>query len=94
MSNPSWQDVALHRAAEIADLRTILDSERRTSRDALSELASMTALCDRIAGERDALRASLHALATGLRWEEELRAWVLTDLGALTRARQALEVGR
>jgi hypothetical protein len=48
---------------------------------------------DCLRAEVERLKSSLHALATGLRWEEELRAWVLADLGALTRARQALEVG-
>jgi hypothetical protein len=72
LSNQTWQDVALSRAAEIADLRTMLDSERRTSRDALSELASMTALCDRLAAQRDRLADALsHMLEWHVKYHGE-----------------------
>ena len=81
------------RNAAFADVLR-LEKERDTAigvnRDLAGRITGLVTERDAALAEVDRLKTALYTLATGLRWEEELRAWVLTDLGALTRARQAL----
>ena len=44
--------------------------------------------------ERDTLRNALRFLLDSIRWEDELRAWVVTANGAIGVAKDALEEGK